>query len=155
MWPPMTDPAVDQAMSPDRFAQLTWMYGGDAERWPAAEREAASRLAVAQPALTEPLIEEARRLDRTLDAAPSARPSRELRDRIVQAAPRPRTTWSAPRWLAALGLTAGLAGAAVAGVAAGLSVAPVTLAPPHIAPAADPGEEAAMLLREPSDLGEG
>jgi hypothetical protein len=155
MWPSMTDPEMDRTMNPDRFAQLTWMFGGDTERWPAAEREAARGLAAARPALTEPLIEEARRLDRTLDGAPLARPSRELRDRIVQAAPRPRTTWAAPRWLAGLGLTAGLASAAVAGVAAGLSVAPATLAPPHIAPAADPGEEAAMLLREPSDLGEG
>jgi hypothetical protein len=160
MWRSMTDPAMSDIMSPDRFDQLTLAFGGDVERWPAAEREAARRLAVNQPALTEPLTAHARRLDRTLDRAPSAQPSRELRDRVIAAAPGPRATRAtarraASRWLAGLGLAAGFAGAAAAGVAAGVLVAPATLAPRHVAPVADPGDEAALLLREPSDLGEG
>jgi hypothetical protein len=154
MSPPMTDPH-DAIMSPDRFEKLASAFGGDIARWPVAEREAAGRLSAASPALTEPLIAQARRLDRTLDRAPSARPSGELRNRIVQSAPRPRVIGGASRWLAGLGLAAGLAGAGALGVAAGLLAAPAALAPRYAAPAADPGEEAVLLLREPSDLGEG
>jgi hypothetical protein len=142
-------------MSPDRFEQLTSAFGGDVERWPVGEREAAHHLAAAQPALTESLIDQARRLDGILGQAQSVRASHELRERIVQAAPGPRATWAASRWLVGFGLAASLAGASAAGVAAGLLVAPAALAPPHAAPAADVSEEAAMLLREPSDLGEG
>ena len=142
-------------MSPDRFEKLASAFGGDVARWPVAEQEAARRLSAARPALTEPLIAQARRLDRTLDSAPSAQPSGELRNRIVQSAPRPQVKREASRWLAGLGLAAGLAGAGALGVAAGLLAAPVALAPPYAAPAADPGEEAVLLLREPSDLGAG
>jgi hypothetical protein len=142
-------------MTPDRFEKLSLAFGGEIERWPANEREAARHLLAAQPALTEPLIDEARRLDRTLNDAPSTRPSHALVSRIVQAGLRPRAPWAVSRWLAGLGLATGLAGAAAAGVAAGLLVGPVALSASHVAPAADPGEEAAMLLREPSDLGEG
>lgn len=142
-------------MSPDRFEQLSLAFGGEIERWPAIEREAARHLLVAQPAVAKPLMEEADRLDRILDDAPAARPSSELIGRIVQAAPRRPAASPVSRWLTGLGLAAGLAGAAAAGVAAGLVIGPAALAPPHTAPAADPGEEAALLLREPSDFGEG
>jgi|GEM_PF-1278057 len=156
MWRPMTD-ADKQMMSPDRFAALAGGFGGDLERWPPSEREVARRLAAARPTLTEAVLADARRLDRTLDAAPAMSPSPELRDRIVRAAPGPAarpTTSAAWRWAAGLGLAAGLAGAAAAGVAVAVALAPTTLARPHAGPTADPVEEAALLLREPSDLGE-
>ena len=142
-------------MNPDRFERLAGAFGGDPDRWPPGERQAALRLAATQPDLTAPLLDEAARLDRILHGAPLESPSRELRERIVQAAPSPRSSPTAWRWLAGLGWTAGLAGAAAAGVAAGLVVAPAAFSPPHAETAPDPGEEAATLLREPSDLGEG
>ena len=143
-------------MNPDRFERLADAFGGDPERWPTGERQAALRLAAAHPGLTAPVLGEAARLDGILGLAPLESPSRELRERIVLGAPRPRSSPTAWRWLAGLGLTAGLAGAAAAGVAAGIVVAPVAFSPPHAEAAADdPGEVAATLLREPSDLGEG
>ena len=142
-------------MNPDRFEGLAGAFGGDPDRWPPGEREAALCLAAAQPALTGPVLGAAARLDGILDRAPLESPSRELRERIVQAAPSPRSPPIAWRWLAGLGLTAGLAGAAAAGVAAGVVVAPAAFSPPHVEAASDPGEVAATLLREPSDLGEG
>ncbi|MGI8840332.1 MAG: hypothetical protein ACR2F8_06085 [Caulobacteraceae bacterium] len=142
-------------MSPERFEALAGAFGGDLGRWPAAERQAALRLAAVRTAWTAPVLGGASRLDGFLDAAPSWAPSRELRERIVQAAPLSRTSSRAWRWLVPLGLAAGLAGSAVAGVAAGVIVAPAALLPLHVEAAADPGEEAAALLREPSDFGEG
>lgn len=143
-------------MNQDRFERLADAFGGAPDRWPPGERQAALRLAAVQPGLTAPVLGEAAHLDRILDLAPLESPSRELRERIVQAAPSARSSPTAWRWLTGLGLTAGLAGAAAAGVAAGIVVAPAAaLSPPHAEAAPDPGEEAAMLLREPSDLGEG
>lgn len=141
-------------MTPQRFEALADGFGGDLERWPALERQSAHSLAAANPALADHILRVARRLDRTLDSAPTVAPSDVLRERIIGAAPRPRaggTTW---RWAAGLGLGAGLAGAAAAGVVLAIAVAPTTLSRPHAGPAADPVEEAAALLREPSDLGE-
>jgi hypothetical protein len=141
-------------MNPDRFEELAGAYGGDLGRWPPEERQASLRLAAARPAMTAPALAEAARLDGILAAAPSQTPSRALRARIVQAAPSARSTSTGWRWLTGLGLTAGLVGAAAAGVAAGVAV-PAALSPIHAQAASDPGEEAAALLREPSDLGEG
>ena len=141
-------------MNPDRFEGLAEAYGGDLDRWPPAERQAALRQAADQPALTGAALGKAARLDEILAAAPSQPPSRELRARIVQAAPGPRSPLLAWRWLAGIGLTTGMLGAAAAGVAAGVVVAPMALSRTHVA-APDPAEEAAALLREPTDLGEG
>ncbi len=142
-------------MNPDRFEGLAGAFGADLDRWPARERQAALRLAAARPDLTGPVLGEAARLDRILGGAPSPSPSRELFQHIVQAAPRPPAPPAPWRWLAGLGLAAGLAGAAAAGVVAGVVVAPAALPSAHAQAASDPGEEAAALLREPSDFGEG
>ncbi len=142
-------------MNPDRFEGLAGAFGANLDRWPARERQAALRLVAARPDLTSPLLREAARLDRILGGPPAPPPSRALLQRIVQAAPGRRSPPAPWRWLAGLGLAAGLAGAAAAGVAAGVVVAPVTLSSPHAQAASDPGEEAAALLREPSDFGEG
>lgn len=142
-------------MNPGRFEALAGAFGGEIERWPAADREPARRLTSSQPEWTALILGEAQRLDQALGAAPTLSPSGALLARILQAAPGSRERGTPWRWLAGLGLTAGLAGAVAAGVAAGLVVAPAALAPVRAAPAADPSEEAALLLREPADLGEG
>ncbi|MDQ2859238.1 MAG: hypothetical protein M3T55_00600 [Pseudomonadota bacterium] len=141
-------------MSPERFEALAGAFGGDLERWPRSERQGAYHLAAAHPALTDRVLDDARRLDGALGAAPSISPSHQLREWIVQAAPGPQASRAAWRWAARFGLTAGLAGAAAAGVAVAIAVAPTTLARPHAGSVSDPVEEAALLLREPSDLGE-
>lgn len=150
----MTDRNLWRPMNPRRFAALADGFGGDLGRWPVMERQSARHLVAADPSLAK-VLGDARRLDRMLDAAPAHSPSPELRERIIRAATRPRpggTTW---RWTTALGLGAGFAGAAAAGVALAIAVAPESLSRPHASPAsADPVEEAAALLREPSDLGE-
>ena len=63
--------------------QLSLAFGGEIDRWPANEREAARRLLIAQPALTAPLIDQARCLDRTLDDGPSVQPESELRSAAI------------------------------------------------------------------------
>jgi len=91
---------------------------------------------------------EARRLDRILGQAPTVAASAILRERIIQAAPRPRArAW---RWLTGFTLGAGLAAACAAGVVAGFLVAPS-----QISASLDPAEDATALLREPPDLSEG
>ena len=54
-------------LSADRFKAMIDAYGADSARWPAAEREAALRFA-AEDARAEAWLEEARALDRLLDA---------------------------------------------------------------------------------------
>ncbi len=91
--------------------------------------------------MTEPL-------DRLLAAAPTVPASAKLRERIMEAAPRPCRAWRLS--LSRLGLGAGLAAACAAGVLAGFIAAPMR----HGAQV-DPAEDAAMLLREPPDPWEG
>ncbi len=141
-------------MTPDRFESLTEAFGSDLDRWPATDREAARQLATAELSVAGDALERARRLDLILAEAPSYPPSRDLRERIILAAPAARTRTLAWRWLSGVGLGAGLAAASVAGVAAGLAVAPATVAPARLAGDADPTDEAIALLREPPDPAE-
>ena len=150
----MTERVARSTMSPERFEALAGRFGGNLERWPPSERQSAYHLAAAHPTLADRVLDDARRLDRMLDAAPSISPSHELREGIIRAAPGPQGGRAAWRWAAGFGLTAGLAGAAAAGVAVAIAVAPATFALPHAGPVSDPVEEAALLLREPSDPGE-
>ena len=63
-------------MTPRRLRRLIQAYGGEASRWPAAEREAALRL-LAQSDEARTLQREAARLDRQLDGwAPAVEPGR-------------------------------------------------------------------------------
>src|SRR5690606_40615752 len=69
----------------ERLATLLDAYGGDPQRWPEAERDAALAL-IAASADARRLHDEARRLDALLDALPAATPSPDLEERIVAAA---------------------------------------------------------------------
>ena len=72
-------------------------------------------------------------LDDALDAWPSLASSPELRDRILAAAPAPRRALA--RWLAPLGLGAGLAAACAAGLVIGVQVSSAPEAPDAVAAA--------------------
>lgn len=78
---------IEQEMTPSRFQALTDAFGGNIERWPAAERESARAFA-AQNVNAVAALTDARGLDRLLamvPPAPDATPG--LIDRIVAAAP--------------------------------------------------------------------
>jgi hypothetical protein len=127
-------------MNPERLDQLIATYGAEPARWPADERAEAQALLGANAAA----IDAALALDSALDAWKPQFPTMDLRNRILAAAPKPRTQrpvwiWARPRlWLQG----AGLAMACVAGVAAG-----VTLIGPNLAnafPSERGGAESAM-----------
>lgn len=146
---------LEQApMTPDRFESLTDAFGSDLGRWPAADREAARHFATVEPSVAGDILERARRLDLVLAEAPFYPPSRELRERIVLAAPAARRRTPRWRWLSGVGLGAGLAAASIAGVVAGLAVAPAVVAPVPSASDGDPADEAIALLHEPPDPAE-
>src|SRR5690606_16810156 len=65
----------------DRFRAMLAAYGADPQRWPAAEREAATRLAAADPELAAELAEAAA-TDLLLDALPAPVPNPALRVRL-------------------------------------------------------------------------
>jgi len=82
-------------MDPNRFRDLADAYGGDLERWPAAERAAAATLA--QTAEAEAILTEAAALDAALNAWTLPPPDDLFRARLrrdarrsVDRAPYPR-----------------------------------------------------------------
>jgi hypothetical protein len=106
-------------MNRERFAALADAFGGDLRRWPEAEREAARAFREAQPAVCEPLLAEAGRIDAALDGIAALQPSAALRERILASAPQTRRPLvslgrfrRAAPWLAP---GAGLAAACAAG----------------------------------------
>jgi hypothetical protein len=111
-------------MTAERLTALIEAYGADPARWPAADR------ALGQAALADPVlraaVDEARALDRLLEASRPTQPSAALRDRVLAGALRagltgPRRSWSFDplTWLSG----AGWAAAAFAGVLAGGALA--------------------------------
>lgn len=76
---------MDKKMTLERLAEIVEAYGASPQRWPATERRAAEALALSAPAL----LEDARRLDAVLDAAPEGVASDVLVSRIMAARPRP------------------------------------------------------------------
>jgi hypothetical protein len=113
-------------MTLTRFKQLCETYGGNAERWPAGEREAALAFASGSPE-ARAFLTQAAELDERLNALPALAPSATLRSAILAASPR-STAGSRLSLLAALrdelfgwrpALPA-LAMALVAGIALGL-----------------------------------
>jgi hypothetical protein len=112
-------------MDRERFAALVDAYGADLRRWPEAERDAARVFRAAQPAVCEPLLAEAARIDAALDEIAALQPSAALRERILASAPRTRRPLvslgrfrRAAPWLAP---GAGLAAACAAGAWLGVS----------------------------------
>lgn len=106
-------------MDRTRFSAIVEAYGAEPRRWPAVERDAAAAL-VAQDPDAEASLEQARRLERWLDANVTPEPSAASRRRILEAAPRgaSRASWAMNWWAPG----AGLAAAAVAGVMLGSSL---------------------------------
>jgi hypothetical protein len=108
-------------MDAERFQALLDAYGGRPERWPAAERASAEAYLAATPEAAA-LAVQARALDGWLDAWTPAPASAALRERILEAVPRPREGWSLrPRRV--LWASAGLAAACCMGIIVGADVA--------------------------------
>lgn len=117
-------------MDKRRLDALLDAYGADPARWPAAERNAAQALLASDPT-AQARLEQARLLDRALDALPPApAPAGDLAARIRNAArqpvapaitvPAPANTNSPWRF------TAALAASAVIGLWLGFAAVPVT-----------------------------
>lgn len=110
-------------MNLDRFQTLADAFGGSISRWPADLQDEAYAFTARQPDGAAGILAEARALDEQLDGAPRLSPSPGLRQRILAAAPRPRTIRSPfQRWLAGAGVGVALATAACAGLIVGVSL---------------------------------
>lgn len=109
-------------MTPERFETLADAHGGDVARWPAAEREAASALMIAQPDLVRDVLARASALDAALDAWAPMVVTHELRARVVDAAPARRRPSRLAAWFWGAGAGAGLAAACAAGLAVGVAL---------------------------------
>jgi hypothetical protein len=112
----------------ERLAKMLDAYGGDPDRWPAAERAAALDLA-GRSGEARTLVRRAARLDEILDTLPpAAPPSAALRARVVASVPTARRR---PAWAS---VAAPLAAAAVLLVWLTRTPAPTsTPTPPRIA----------------------
>lgn len=73
-------------MDEARLKALADIWGGDLRRWPAGDAEAAQTWSIANPALAERVLFEARQLDAALDASPRPVVSSALRDRVLASA---------------------------------------------------------------------
>ncbi len=97
-------------MNQDRFEALCDAYGGDIDRWPVEDRDAARAFVEAHRAIAEPLLKAARALDEALSQAVLDPPSEAQYQRVVAqgiAARTPRQpVWAAAA--AAVMLTVGL-----------------------------------------------
>ena len=133
----------------DRFQELADAYGGDLQRWPAAERAGAAALMAADGAPARAILSEAARLDALLSSSRIAAPSPALVQAVIAAAPRPRAAPARRRW-AAVAIGSTLAAASVAGLLSGLAAAPAALPRLHQTTLADTTGEAARWLVEPS-----
>ncbi len=109
-------------MTPERFETLAEAHGGDVARWPAAEREAAAALMIAEPALVQGVLARAAALDAALDAWAPMAVTRDLRERVVAAAPVQRRPGRLAAWFWGAGASAGLAAACAAGLAVGVAL---------------------------------
>jgi hypothetical protein len=113
-------------MTPERFEELAWAYGGDLDRWP-AEAQVAARAALAQSSAAQDVLARAGGLDAALDAWRVPAPDGALMRRIAATATRAR-----PLWRRAVVWWSGLAVAATA--AAGGGTGALVLAGPAPAP---------------------
>lgn len=109
-------------MDANRFEALADAHGGLIARWPAEVQDAAYAWLAQAPEAAQAVLSEALALDQALDVLRPPRPSVDLRDRVLAAAPRPRRGWSLRRWLAGAGVGAALAAASGAGVMLGSQV---------------------------------
>jgi hypothetical protein len=146
----------DKQVSLERFAVLVESYGASPDSWPEDEREAALQL-LDQSKEAVRMHEEAQALDLWLDEAPDVAPSVALRARVLDAAPKPETSWSerwsrvietiwpfGPTWQPATALAA----AAVLGLTFGLA------APEQTEESSEGEMVVAEVMLDTGDLGE-
>ncbi len=89
---------TERSITEQRFAELADSYGGDLQRWPAAERAAARQLLDSSPS-AQRVLQHAAALDATLHALPAPPPpSARLRTRLLAAAPQPRVSLLRSLW---------------------------------------------------------
>lgn len=86
-----------QDMSLSRFRELVDAYGGDDDRWPESERQAAYALAARSPEAGA-ILESAARLDRILAGLSPPAPSAGLRKRLTDLGPRSRGRTARALW---------------------------------------------------------
>jgi len=111
-------------MTPHRFTELAEAYGGDLQRWPRAERDAAQVLLASGDSTLNAVLRQASWLDEQLDRHPLPAVSPQLVRQIVADARHEQSFWARSlSWL----FGAGFIGVGVAGVAAGILVASLTL----------------------------
>lgn len=106
-------------MTPDQFKTLAEAYGGDLARWPHELREAAAGLVAADPSLAISVLAPASELDAALDAWRPMGVSHDLRERVIDQAPRAGRRAPVIGWLWGAGVGAGLAAACAAGLVVG------------------------------------
>lgn len=111
-----------------RFGALADAYGAAISRWPKDMQDAAWAFLAEEPDTADAVLADARDLDAALDVLGAPSPSAGLRDRILAAGPRMRSTRALMRrWLLGAGVGAGLVAATVAGLVFG-----VTLSSAHV-----------------------
>jgi hypothetical protein len=111
-------------MTPHRFTELAEAYGGDLQRWPSAERDAARALLANGDGTLNAVLRQASWLDGQLDRHQLPAVPSQLMRQIVADATQERSFWA--RWFSWV-FGAGFVGVGVAGVAAGILVASLTL----------------------------
>ena len=108
-------------MTPERFEDLTQTFGADRRRWPSHEQAAAEALCLSHPDWTAERLMQAAELDHLMDQFSVSSPSAALRERVLAAAPKPRTPLLAGRFRGWRRWGLGLAAAGVAGILVGVS----------------------------------
>lgn len=109
-------------MTPERFHELSEIYGGDIRRWPPPEQAAAVSFTKDYPDLAQPALKAAAELDSLLSGYQIAQPDAALRERIIAASGKSRSGWMRARlwWqgtgLAGIGLAGAVTGALLIGV---------------------------------------
>lgn len=138
-----------------RFEQMLAAYGSHPDAWPTEHRQGAQALLEASAECRQLLAQEAV-LDGMLDQAPAHEPSRGLRQRVLDAAPRVSNSWAQrlDRWASGLwplgrswqpvGV---LAVAAALGIVAGFQLTALD-------PEQDAADVASVALDDFADLGD-
>jgi hypothetical protein len=109
-------------MTPERFQELTEIYGGDIRRWPPPEQAEAVAFSRDYPHLARPALEAAVKLDALLSGYRIAEPDAALREKIIAASGTSRSGWKRARlwWqgtgIAGIGLAGAITGALLIGV---------------------------------------
>jgi len=129
----------ERSMDDARFRMLLDAYGGDAARWPDAERASALRHLAATPG-ARPARGSAQALDAALNAWTVESPSAALRARVAGGLPAVRAPRARALWLSGAGLIA----AGLVGLMVGAGLGRTSLAPAPAASDSDAAVAAAL-----------